>query len=111
MPEAKPLVFLASTTKDLAKLPADVQQALGEAFEALALGGEPSDFKPLTNVGAGVYEIRVRAKGNAYRAAYVARFDEALYVLHVWQKKTQQTARPDLDLIRSRYKMLVQQRE
>ena len=74
------------------------------------MGGEPSDFKALHGVGQGVYELRVREKGNAYRAAYVARFDEALYILHVWQKKSEKTARPDLDLVRARFKMLLQQR-
>eukprot|EP01034_Spumella_vulgaris_P022361 gene22361-28482_t len=56
----------------------------------------PSDFKPMTTVGAGVFEIWVRS-GNQYRVIYAAKFSVAVYVLHAFVKKTQKTAAPDLD--------------
>ena len=65
----------------------------------------------MPTVGAGVYEIRVRDGGRAFRSFYVARFEEAIYVLHVFEKKTQKTSRADLDLGRSRYRDLVQRRQ
>lgn len=55
----------------------------------------------MVTVGAGVTEIRVRA-GGAYRIMYVAKFTEGIYVLHVFQKKTQKTSELDLELTRSR---------
>jgi phage-related protein len=61
-------------------------------------------------VGAGVYEIRVRA-GNQYRMIYVAKFAEAVYVLHTFVKKTQKTAQPDLDIAKNRYTALVSDRK
>ena len=60
-------------------------------------------------VGLGVNEIRVRV-GGAYRVIYVAKFVEALYVLHAFQKTSQKTARIDIDLARRRFRSLVQDR-
>jgi phage-related protein len=61
-------------------------------------------------VGPGVEEIRIRADG-AYRIFYIARFEEAVYVLHCFQKKTQATAAQDLELGQSRYQKLIQFRK
>ena len=62
----------------------------------------PSDFKPLLEVGAGVYEIRVHVAGE-WRVIFVARFAAAVYVLHAFQKKTRKTGKPDIELARRRY--------
>ena len=59
--------------------------------------------------GAGVSELRVRV-GGAFRLLYVAKFPEAVYVLHVFQKKSQRTARLDIELGRARYLAVVRAR-
>lgn len=64
----------------------------------------------MPSVGAGVQEIRVRDERGAYRVSYVAKFEEAVYVLHVFQKRSQKTAQPDLDLGKSRYADLLKWR-
>jgi phage-related protein len=69
-------------------------------------GGRPADFKSMPVIGAGAYEIRVRDPSGAYRAIYVAKFEAAVYVLHAFQKKTQQTAKADLELAQVRYKLI-----
>ena len=69
-------------------------------------GGEPKNFKPMPTVGAGAYEVRVRDKSGAYRAIYVAKLETAVFVLHAFQKKTQQTAKPDIELAKARYRMI-----
>jgi phage-related protein len=61
-------------------------------------------------VGPGACEIRVRDKAGAFRVIYVARFGSAVYVLHAFQKKSQRTARLDIELARSRFKSLVSER-
>ena len=63
----------------------------------------------MMTVGPGVYEIRVHT-GLEHRVFYVAKFDEAVYVLHAFQKRTRQTANADMTLARSRYADLVRQR-
>lgn len=67
------------------------------------VGREPSDFKPMPDVGAGVHEIRIRDVAGAFRVIYVARFKSAIYVLHVFQKKSQRTALLDLQLAKARF--------
>ena len=57
------------------------------------------------NVGAGAYEIRIHALGE-WRVIYVAKFADAVYVLHALQKKTQQTRKEDITLATARYKQL-----
>jgi phage-related protein len=66
-----------------------------------------SDWKPIPIVGAGVVEIRVHAKGE-YRVFYVAKFDDAVYVLHVFAKKTRKTSSIDLALGKIRYRELLE---
>ena len=69
-------------------------------------GGEAKNFKSMPTVGAGAYEIRVRDESGAYRAIYVTKFEAAVYVLHAFQKKTQRTAKLDIELAKARYRMI-----
>lgn len=103
----KPLEFLGSSQKDLRKMPVDVRAVFGLELMTVQFGGEPSDFKPIPSVGAGAYEIRYRDTSNgAFRVMYVAKFADAIYVLHAFQKKTQRTEKADIDLAIKRYKMI-----
>jgi phage-related protein len=102
----KPLEFLGSSRDDLAAMPVSVRHDIGVQLMRVQFGGEPMDFKPMRTVGAGVYEIRVRDSSGAYRAMYVAKFAAAVYVLHAFQKKTQRTARTDIELGKARYRMI-----
>ncbi len=61
----------------------------------------------MASVGSGVKEIRVRDENGIFRVMYVAKFSDAIYVLHCFQKKTQQTSQQDIDLAKSRYKDLL----
>ena len=65
----------------------------------------PSDFKPMLNVGLGVYEIRVRVSGE-WRVIYVARFADSVYVLHAFRKKTQKTRKEDIEIASRRYRQI-----
>jgi phage-related protein len=60
-------------------------------------GLDPNDWKPMSSVGPGVREIRIRV-GDAYRVFYVATFDEGVYVIHAFAKKARKTARRDIDV-------------
>ena len=102
----KPVEFLGSSRKDLSDMPADARRELGLELMAVQYGGEPRDFKPMPTVGAGAYEIRWRDSTGAFRVIYVAKFAQAVYVLHAFQKKTQKTAPFDLALAAKRYKMI-----
>lgn len=64
----------------------------------------------MPTVGSGVQELRIRDERGAYRIFYVAKFEEAVYVLHVFEKRSQKTARADLELGKSRYADLLKWR-
>lgn len=108
MPKAppKPLTFLGSSLDDLRTMPESVRHAIGVELMIVQLGGTPSDFKTIRLVGAGAYELRVRDAAGAFRAVYVTKFADSIYVLHAFQKKTQKTARADIDLARQRYRLI-----
>src|SRR3972149_5265051 len=75
----------------------------GLELRAVQRGQEPTDFKPIPSVGPGVYEICIHVH-DAYRVFYVAKFEEAIYVLHAFQKKTQKTAKHNIEIGRQRYR-------
>jgi len=101
----KRLEFVGSSLNDLKEFPAEARRAAGFELSFVQQGLEPSDWKPMSAVGAGVREIRIHVLGE-WRIIYVAKFAEAIYVLHVFQKKTQKTSRDDIDLAQSRYRLI-----
>jgi phage-related protein len=68
------------------------------------LGRDPDDFKPMPTVGSGACEIRVRDQAEAFRVIYVAKFEDAMYVLHAFQKNSRKTSPSDLKLAKQRYR-------
>ena len=79
----------------------------------MAAQGEKADVaKPMKGLGAGVFEIAVRHRGDAYRTVYAVQLDEDLWVLHAFQKKSKtgiKTPRHEIDLIRERIKRITEQ--
>ena len=67
---------------------------------------QPNDFKPMPSVGRGVEEIRVWDEAGTFRVVYTARWKEAIYVLHAFQKKTQTTSKNDVAIAAARFKLL-----
>jgi phage-related protein len=102
--------FLGNSLKSLRELPAGGRRSLGFQLERLQRGCDPLDWKPMPTVGAGVCEIRARDESGAYRMMYIAKFEEAVYVLHCFVKKSQKTAVLDLNLVRTRYQQLIRDR-
>ncbi|EEE2004529.1 type II toxin-antitoxin system RelE/ParE family toxin [Salmonella enterica subsp. enterica serovar Kotte] len=107
----KALAFIDSSLDDLRAFPESPRHEMGYQLDLVQRGLEPNDWKPFTTVGAGVREIRVQDSDGIYRAMYVAKFEEAIYVLHCFQKKSQATSKADVDLAKRRYKELIQERK
>lgn len=101
----KGLKFIGSSLDDLRNFPAEARRKAGFELAAVQRGLEPSDWKPMNTVGAGVREIRIYVLGE-WRVLYVAKLVDAVYVLHAFQKKTGKTRREDLELARRRYKQI-----
>lgn len=101
----KALKFVGSSLNDLATFPIEAKRAAGFELWQVQVGAMPSDFKPMPTVGAGVYEVRIKVQGQ-WRIVFVARCSDAVYVLHCFHKKTQKTAKADIDLAAKRYKLI-----
>lgn len=102
---AKPVAFLGSALEDLRDFPLSARRAAGYQLDRVQNGLEPSDWKPLTAVGPGVREIRIREADGTFRIIYVAKLAEAIYVLHCFQKKSQATSKADLEIAAKRYRL------
>jgi phage-related protein len=93
----------------LRAFPKAARREAGYQLDRVQHGREPDDWKPMNTVGRGVQEIRIRDAAGAFRVLYVAKFDDAIYVLHCFQKKTQKTSTPDLNLAALRYRDLLKE--
>jgi phage-related protein len=103
----KPVRFCSTALDDLRSFPQTVKREAGYQLDRVQHGLEPDDWKPMVTIGSGVQEIRLRDDTGAFRVVYVAKFESAIYVLHCFQKKTQRTSKPDLELAERRYAALV----
>jgi phage-related protein len=106
----KPLHFCGDAHDILATFPEEARRGVGFSLYRVQIGREPGDWKPMPTVGVGVREIRVRDEAGAFRVLYVAKFVEAVYVLHCFQKKSQKTAARDIELGQKRLKSLLEER-
>lgn len=79
---------MGSSKDDISELPVEVKASFGMRLYELQRGGTPSYMKPMTQFGAGVYELRESFDTNAYRVVYVVNLGNALYVLHAFMKKS-----------------------
>ncbi len=104
----KPIIWVRSSLDDLKRFPKEVQRHLGFALKSAQAGEKHPDAKPLRGFGgAGVLEIVEDFDGDAYRAVYTVKFEEAIYVLHAFQKKSKSgisTPKRAIDLIAERFK-------
>jgi phage-related protein len=107
--QEKPLVWIGSSKRDLMALPVPIRKFFGHALDFAQHGDTHEAAKVLKGFGgAGVLEIVEDSRGGTYRAVYTIKFKEAVFVLHVFQKKSKQgiaTPKPDLDIIRERLKV------
>jgi phage-related protein len=94
--------------KDISRFSSDVQRTFGFALSAAQYGGKHPAAKPWKGEGPGILEVVKDHEGNTYRAIYTVRFAQAVYVLHVFQKKSPrgiETRQSDVALVRERLKL------
>lgn len=106
----KPLIWLGSSRDYVRGFSAEGRQGVGYELYQVQQGLDPSDWRPMPSVGAGVVEIRIHAE-KEYRVLYVAKFAEVVYVLDAFGKKTRKTARVDIERARARFKQLIAARK
>lgn len=107
--DSKPVEFVGSSLDDLRAFPLTARREAGYQLDQVQNGHEPDDWKPMNTVGKGVKEIRIRDAAGAFRIIYVAKFADAVYVLHCFQKKTEKTGKADVELAAKRYRDLLKE--
>jgi phage-related protein len=105
----KAVKFRGGALDDLRDFPEAARREAGYQLDKVQNGDDPSDWKPMNTIGQSVREIRIRDVSGAFRVIYVAKFADAVYVLHCFQKKTEATSKADLELATSRYRDLVKE--
>jgi phage-related protein len=111
MDDERQIRWIGSAYDDLLAFPTDARKEAGFQLGKVQAGLEPTDWKPFDEVGAGTREIRIPDASGIYRVMYVAKFEEAIYVLHCFQKKSQMTSRPDKVIVGARYRAVVRARK
>lgn len=101
--------WLGSSLEDLRAFPEDARRAAGYQLGRVQQGLLPTDWKPMTMVGPGVIEIRVHTRLE-HRVFYIAKFEEAVYVLHAFEKRTRQTPQSEIVLAQRRLADLIRRR-
>jgi phage-related protein len=106
----KSVEFLGSALIDLRTFPPSARREAGHQLDLVQNGRDPDDWKPMATVGRGVREIRIRDSAGVFRVIYIASFADAVYVLHCFQKTTQKTARPDMEIAAKRFRELARKK-
>ncbi len=105
----KKLIWLGDTRKKLREFPDQARRDAGEQLWRVQSGGEPVDWRPMPSIGTGAIEIRIH-RPHEHRVVYVATIPDGIYVLHAFEKKTQQTAQKDIERAKTNYAKIQQQR-
>ena len=111
MEQEKEIRWVGSAYADILKFSDEPRKKAGFQLGKVQADLEPEDWKPFDDVGAGAKEIRIRDSSGIYRVMYVAKFEEAIYVLHCFQKKTEATTKQDKDIAQTRYRAVVRERK
>ncbi|WP_244846849.1 type II toxin-antitoxin system RelE/ParE family toxin [Caballeronia sp. SL2Y3] len=111
MTDEKEIRWVGSSYDDILEFPSAARREAGFQLGRLQVGLDPEDWKPFDDVGPGVREIRIRDTSGIYRVMYVAKFEEAVFVLHCFQKKSQATSTHDREIAAARYRAIVRERK
>jgi phage-related protein len=102
----KELEFLGDSLDQIRSFPSDAKQDIGYQLDRVQNGNQPDDWKPMSSIGVGVQEIRVKDSAGIYRVIYLAKLKDVVYVLHAFKKKTQKTSSRDLKLASKRLRSI-----
>lgn len=105
----KSVAWIGSSFEALCDFPSEVRKNAGYQLHRVQVGLEAADWKPMPEIGHGVEEIRLRHESGTYRIIYLARFEDAIYVLHCFSKKTQRTSGQDKRIAQVRFQAVCQE--
>ena len=109
----KPIDWRGSSLKDIKDdgiFSPDARKEAGHQLSQVQIGLDPDDWKPFEEVGSGTKEIRINLDDGWFRVMYVAKFAEAVYVLHCFKKKSRVTSKQDKEIASNRYRAVIKER-
>ena len=112
MRDTRAISWLKGALRDYQDFPATARAVAEDALTQIAEGGKPDIAKPMIGLGSGVWELAIRARGDAYRVIYALQLAEAIWIVHAFQKKSKSgiaTPKPEIDLVKERLKRLKEQ--
>jgi phage-related protein len=104
---SRELVWVGSSKDDISRMPDAVKMSFGYRLREVQSDKTPLDMRPLSQFGKGVYELRERFEGNAYRLVYTVGLKKVVYALHAFMKKSKSgigIPKRDAELIEARFK-------
>lgn len=107
--KTRPISWIRAARKEFEKFPAEAQSICLTALTLAAEGTKADITKPMQGLGAGIFEIALPFRGDAFRVVYAVRIGADLWVVHAFQKKATQgikTPKHEIDVIRDRLKRL-----
>ena len=105
----KDLIWMGSARQTILRLPVVIRKPIGYELYLIQQGMEPVDGQPISSISTGVKELCVQSAGQ-FRIIYIAAFEESVYILHTFHKKTKKTSKRDVDLAKSHLCAVLQQR-
>ena len=109
-PILRPIAWMGSAFADLLSFPEGIRKDAGYQLHRLQAGLEAADWKPMSEIGKGVAEVRLRDNSGAYRILYLARYEDVVYVPHCFNKKTQRTSGHDKYIAKARFQAVLDAR-
>jgi len=103
-PRLATIIWEGNSREVIQAFPVKVKHNLGFELWRLQLGERPRDYRPLPSIGAGVFELRDQDERGWYRVVYLARFRDAIHVLHCFEKKSREMPRKDFETAKQRLK-------
>ncbi|MCC7328054.1 MAG: type II toxin-antitoxin system RelE/ParE family toxin [Burkholderiales bacterium] len=106
----KPIDWRGTAFDDLKAFPDDARKQAGRELRLVQRGFMPTDWKPFSQIGPGGREVRIACADGWFRVMYVAKFEEAVYVLHCFQKRGRKTNKGDIEIAATRYRAVIKER-
>jgi len=102
----KPVTFHGDSLDQIREFSLEARREAGHELYQVQAGANPTDWKPMSTIGIGVQEMRIRDETGAYRIIYLANLPEAVHVLHAFEKKSRKTPQRELDIASARLRQL-----
>ncbi|MCC6868474.1 MAG: type II toxin-antitoxin system RelE/ParE family toxin [Burkholderiales bacterium] len=106
----KPIDWRGTALDDLKAFPDHARKQAGRELRLVQRGLVPTDWKPFERLGPGGRELRISCADGWFRIMYVAKLEEAIYVLHCFQKQGRKTSKIDIEIAATRYRAVIKER-